>query len=345
MPAITLERSLRARLGTSFEACAANVGGLVSPREDYDFGDGMSAFVQAAHLAFNKHYPLVLSPDDVWLCIAQGLAHHVQAHAETLRPLWVEHEGQLPLSVRRDAFVKGSPTNDWQGVFAEFSDLIALNCLAGSRELIVADFSTTGPIEKAASEVVLMSVLQKYFRHEVQSLCGTPSITLLGTPDDWKHLQERAERLRTFDCDDWIDALKIVLAHLADAAAGSPDTEFFQSFYKFHDMSGGPWFTGWINALFPYLRTGTSTEMGVNPYALLWKRAARAVSRDSGPAPSNFPAGLCSAPFGWTILTSRYEMQFLAGFVGIAQGGADDDVPLGVRPAIGWVVRDAPKGP
>ncbi|HUQ06910.1 MAG TPA: DUF4419 domain-containing protein, partial [Kofleriaceae bacterium] len=33
-------------------------------------------FVAAVHAAFDEHRPLVLSPDAVWLCIAQGLATH-----------------------------------------------------------------------------------------------------------------------------------------------------------------------------------------------------------------------------------------------------------------------------
>src|SRR5688500_17439429 len=40
---------------------------------------------QAAHDAFYRHYPLVLRPDDVWFCIAQGFARHVSLNAEALR--------------------------------------------------------------------------------------------------------------------------------------------------------------------------------------------------------------------------------------------------------------------
>ena len=36
----------------------------------------------AVALAFAQHRPLVLSPDAVWLTIAQGVAQHVRLHAE-----------------------------------------------------------------------------------------------------------------------------------------------------------------------------------------------------------------------------------------------------------------------
>ena len=39
----------------------------------------------ATHLAFAEHRPLVLSPDAVWLTIAQGVAQHVRLHAHELR--------------------------------------------------------------------------------------------------------------------------------------------------------------------------------------------------------------------------------------------------------------------
>jgi hypothetical protein len=61
----------------------------------------------AVDLAFREHRPLVLTPDAVWLCLAQSLAVHVDLHAEQLRPMLVRHQGQLALDVRRDDFVRG----------------------------------------------------------------------------------------------------------------------------------------------------------------------------------------------------------------------------------------------
>src|SRR5580700_7649618 len=82
-------------------------------------------FVESAHWAFAEHYPLVLTPDAVWLCIAQGFAAHVNENAERLRGKFVRHEGQATIAVRRDDFVKGSPANPWPEVFGAFSDAIA----------------------------------------------------------------------------------------------------------------------------------------------------------------------------------------------------------------------------
>jgi hypothetical protein len=65
-------------------------------------------FVAAVHAAFDQHRPLILTPDAVWLMIAQGLALHIGAHAEALRQVIVPgSEGRETLRVRRDDFVKG----------------------------------------------------------------------------------------------------------------------------------------------------------------------------------------------------------------------------------------------
>src|SRR6185437_10997861 len=111
----TLEASLAARSLRSFEAAACNQPHLVQV-------GGLHGFVATAHVAFDRHHPLVLSPDDVWLCLAQGLATHIGEHAEALRSRLVRHEGKVKLTVRRDGFVKGSPSNDWPGMFAELPD-------------------------------------------------------------------------------------------------------------------------------------------------------------------------------------------------------------------------------
>ena len=65
--------------------------------------------VAAVHRAFMDHHPLCLSPDMIWLMIIQGVANHINAHAEDLRSRIVSHHSKLIIEVRRDDFVKGSP--------------------------------------------------------------------------------------------------------------------------------------------------------------------------------------------------------------------------------------------
>lgn len=293
--------------------------------------------IEAVHTAFARHYPLTLSPDDVWLCLAQGFALHVEANAEALRSRFVRNDGQMTLTIVRDDFMKGSPHNDWQGCFAEWSDAIAAH-IGKKRDLVVADFSTTGPIERAASEVVLMSAMKNYFNFLLITKCGIPEITLLGTVADWQAIRRRAEVFAEFDLAGWVRALLPVLDQFVKAASGTVDRAFWGSIYKLHGGSGGPYVTGWINVLFPYLDEGSPKDGIVrNDAAFTWSDAAGG----KGPTIGRFPCGLSRVPLAWNYLGTLFPMTLQAGFVGISQ----DRQTRAVRPAIGWAVHpDAASG-
>jgi len=327
LPATTLEESLRARSNRTFEAAACNLPDLCgsSTRRFVTH-----AFVAAAHMAFDRHHPLVLSPDDVWLCLAQGFATHVNLHADALRGHFVHDEGKAKLTVRRDDFVKGSPSNDWPAMFSELSERIREH-VGNKRDLVVANFSTTGPVEQAASEVVLFDALQSYFEYELITVCGIPEITLLGTPDDWLSIQKRAEAFAEFDLKDWTKALRPVLRQILRTAQGDVDRAFWQSFYKLKSESGGPFVTGWINVLFPYLvRRRTSRN------CRFWNHSATRWEDGAGHTAAEFPTGLSSAPFSWKYLDSEFPMVFTGGFVGVSQNAGTG----AVRSAIGWAIGE-----
>jgi hypothetical protein len=287
--------------------------------------------IEAVHTAFAEHYPLILSPDDVWLCLAQGFALHVEANAAALRSRVVRHDGQLTLRLQRDDFVKGSLDNDWQGCFAAWSDAIAAH-IGKKRDLVVADFSTTGPTERAASEVVLMSAMKNYFNFLLVTRCGIPEITLLGTIADWQAIRHRAEVFAEFDLADWVHALLPVLDQFVKAAAGAPDPAFWRSIYKEHDESGGPYVTGWINVLFPYLDGGSLKGGIIRNHAAFMRPDDDA---GQGPTLGSFPCGLSRVPLAWDYLGTVFPMTLQAGFVGISQ----DRQTRAVRPAIGWAVH------
>jgi hypothetical protein len=339
-----LHRSRRERREASptpaipaIEASGVNQERLVGPP---GFNGTTHPLIEAVHTAFAEHYPLVLSPDDVWLCLAQGFAMHVEAHSEALRSRFVGHEGKLELEVRRDDFVRGSPDNDWQGCFAEWSDAIAAH-IGKKRDLVVAAFSTTGPIERAASELVLLSAMKNYFNFRLMTMCGIPAITLLGTPDDWRAIRRRAEVFAEFDLADWGRVLLPVLDQFVAAAAGHADRAFWQSIYKWKGGSGGPYVTGWINVLFPYLSYlegggGPLVKFMRNDYALTWSHDMDAPFR--GTTVGAFPRGLSHVPVIWQYLNTTIPMTLSGGFVGISQ----DPRTLAVRPAIGWGVQTAP---
>jgi hypothetical protein len=303
------------------------------------FMSAHNGFLSAVHIAYDEHHPLVLTPDAVWLCIAKGFAQHVKAKAERLRGKFVRHEGRVNIVIECHDFVKGSPGNRWPDVFGRFSDAIAEH-IGRQRDLVVCAFSTTGPIERAASEIVLLDAMQHYFSYECMTLCGIPEITLEGTVEDWLQIRRRVQALEEYDLSWWSSALDPVLDQIALVAAGkAPDLDFWRSMFKLSDESGGPYVSGWINVLFPYVvddpEAGTLKQ---NWATTQWRKALNArVSFGGGPTEDSIPAGLAAVPFKWNYLGTSFEMEFLGGFVGVAE----DEGSLAVRPAIGWAVRDA----
>jgi hypothetical protein len=335
------------------EACARYHGRLVGRV-------AFHPFVAAVHRAFKDHRPLCLSPDMIWLLVCQGVANHINANANELRPHLVRHRGQVTLDVRRDDFVKDSPENPWPEVFNEFSAQIRGH-VGPSLDRFLPGFTTTGPVERAAAEVVLLEAMRSYFAYDVLSFCGIPAIVLEGTPEDWRAVAERARSFADLGLGWWIDPLGPVLDQFASASRGDVDRPFWRSLYKWHDESGGPKVTGWALTLFPYLkdgRTGWATMR--NPW--LTEESQRIQYEDiefddeidedvienskgagepeyepDGPTIEQFSSGLSKAPFRWHYRDKTFDMEFLGGFVGVSQ----DPETFTLRPEIGWAVREA----
>jgi hypothetical protein len=320
-----------------FEACSRYHGRLV---------DGVRAHpvIAALHRAFTQHHPLCLSPDMVWLLLCQGVAHHINLHAESLRARLVQHQGKARIVVRRDDFVKGSPENPWGEVVGEFSARIQEH--AGPvHDLFVPRFSTTGPAERVAAEIVLLDAVKCFFRYVLETLCGIPAVTLEGTAEDWQELAERAREFTRFDLGWWLTPLEPILQEFAAAARGRVRRPFWESIYKFGSFSGGGAVTGWIAAFFPYFKGGDGAATVQNPWLAEGGEKLRALLAGEwdrqrfdlgGPSPGDFPGGLARAPFVWEYLRTSFDMELLGGFVGVAQ----DPATLALRPEVGWAIGE-----
>lgn len=309
------------------------------------------AFASAAKEAFYGHFPLVITPDAVWFCIAQGFASHIALNAEALRERLVRHQGKEKLIVTRSDFFLGKQ-NPWPEAFAAFSEQIAAH-VGKLRDLVVADFSTTGPVERAASEVLLMDAFQPYFEYDMRAGCGIPSITLEGDAEDWRSIARRTKMLSEFGLEWWTDVLSPILDEIVRTAEGRVDAAFWRSFFRYQSGSGPAELTGWINVLFPYLQKVENTERSYfsNPHISQWEagfREAEArpdwrIGTPRGPSIGALPGSIASAPVHYVQYPqgSEHALRFVAGMFGVVQ----DPGRGTVAPEFGWAVVEEERAP
>ena len=329
------------------EACSRYHGKLVAGCSCHPVIGGLS-------YAFSSHRPVTFSPDMIWLMVAQGFANYVNDNSEQLRKQFVSHDGTVEILVVND-FVKGSPENPWADALYLFSAAIRQHIGETAHDLLVPQFSTTGVHETAALEIVLMDAMQSYFTYVNGYSCGIPEITLEGETEDWEKLSDSVQSLVSYrtssdSIEDWVGLLDPICRQFIAASKGDVDQDFWQSICRYQSWSGGEGVSGWINAFFPYVRDKKNGGTRENPWLAFHDHSLHQflyppmpvdrfdVEYDQyAPCKDDFPLGLACAPFRWEIRDREFPMEFLGGFVGVAQ----DLVSYGLRPEIGWAVRDA----
>ena len=192
---------------------------LAAPLMDDDHPHALAG---AIHRAFAEHRPLTLSPDMLWTAVAQGVARHVRGRAEEMRDLFVGHDGRKTLIVEAPALEPSAPEFPWADLVAGWSAEI-VDEVGGAADALRVDFSTTGPVERTARDVAVMDAFEPYFTYEARCICGIPSITLEGTPDDWDRLRSALDGLGVFGMEWWTVRLREIADRFAAAARGEVD--------------------------------------------------------------------------------------------------------------------------
>ena len=291
---------------------------------------GEDAFYQCVIKAYANHQSITLSPDMIWLLISQGFSRYVNSHAEQLRPLLVSHSGKAELEVEsfKDLLKEKA---DWGILIDGFASKIGQYTKDDIAETITSDFTTTGPSERIASQITLMESLKTYFDYSiVYAGCGIPTITLKGTPDDWKRVIDKATKLEQYGLGDWIKQLRSVLEEFVVASEGNPHQRFWQKIVKKRRASkfkGGicspkkpTMIDGWILTFFP-------DDDGV--------------VFDQVPFFNKMPANKVYVPFEYRIVEpntreviSKTTLELWAGFLGV-----EEDINKNMlTPIIGWYV-------
>ena len=290
------------------------------------------AFFQCMVKAYAEHKSITLSPDMMWLLISQGFARYVNAHSEELRSQLVYHEGKQDLAVETKDDLLSSEA-DWGKLMNNFSKEIERHTKGEVAQVLAADFSTTTPVERIASQITLMESMKSYFDYLAVRLgCGIPSVTLQGTPDDWRAVLSKTQKLGQYGLSEWTQSLEPILNEFIKTAEGKPNQRFWQEMVKkqrvdelatVRPCSGDrpTMLDGWILKFFP-------TEYGN--------------TLDMVPHTKSMPAEFVRVDFKYRIIEplsgaimSETPMELMSGFI----GALDDEKANMLIPQIGWLVR------
>ena len=293
---------------------------------------GKDAFYKTLVDAYANHQSVTLSPDMVWLVLCQGFARYVNAHAEELRPKLVNHEGKMDLVIETDKDLMTEEV-DWPILINDFASQIDKHTKDNIAKTITSDFSTTGSVERVASQITLMESVKSYFEYIVEYFaCGIPSITLDGSVEDWKRVREKAMQLKKYGLEKWIDSLDPILKEFILAADGKPNQIFWKSMMKKQSvdrLAGGGCLPemptkldGWLLKLFP-------DENGVTLEEISHTK--------------DMPTEYVRVSFYYQVrnpddgtIISRTPMELWAGFV----GAKIDNENNMVTPMMGWFVSE-----
>jgi hypothetical protein len=303
-------------------------------RDTVVYESGTSLFYNCMVEAYAGHYSVILSPDAIWTLISQGFCHHISLNTEKLKDKIVNHEGKMEISVISE-YDLYSPLMDWDTLLNGFEIQIAENTKGNIADIMRADFSTTGNTERITSQVTLMSAVKSYFDFAaIHTICGIPTITIEGTPDDWRKIIKKVESLIDYDLGWWVDDLKPILQEFVNASEGNVNKDFWQNIVKKdrpESMKNGAGcgvkdatkFDGWFLKFMPFDKDGRT------PDAVVYGR-------------NDMLPSVVSAPFTYIVkdatgnIISKTPMEIMSGFVGIDV----NENTYTMRPHIGWMVSE-----
>jgi hypothetical protein len=296
---------------------------------------GYHSFFDGMYRAYSDHRPFVLSPDMIWLLISQGFARHVNANPESMRDCFVDFAGKMSLIV--DEIPLDASAEEWETAFPQFVEQMSENTKGDIINILSADFSTTGPVEKVASQITVMDAMEPYYEFIVMMAgCGIPEITLKGTPEDWQKVLDKTKLLARYDLEWWTSELVPLLEQFVRASKGKIKKSFWREMFKYHNpkpekgkimLYPPDIIDGWIVKFFPYDRDGKRNDLiSVNKKSM---------------GGHNLPDEIVKVDLTHITVNENngdniaVPLELWAGFIGLEQ----NEQTCALTPRIGWMIR------
>jgi hypothetical protein len=269
-----------------------------------------SSFLDVLMLAYANHYPMEISPDDIWLMILDGFRLHVKNNRNALKNRFVAPGTDTVITVLDNSLSFESTHNEWFWTIASLSELLQSKLPKKTGVPLKTKFSTTSPVDNNISRSMVMAVASEYYSFVVRTSCGIPKIKVNGTKEDWVLLKESFNKLALqLNMKWWTKGLNPVLDEFINIFDGKINLEHWKNIYKYYNPKGcgSPSFDGWISRFLPYTKELTNNgEVYVKHSD--WNK--RIYFHD-------VPSGITFVDVKWIYYGRTIPLKLYTGFIGI----------------------------
>ena len=313
----------------------------LDPNKSLAYIDRNVPLLNGFYTAHTNHCPIRIKPDDIWLLIVQAFSNHVNANSEELRQYFVDFDGKKTLEVIYE--LSGIDQVN-RKVLENFSEQINEQMIKylGKEILdtLTPNFSTTTYDSSIVCKISIMGAFKKYFDYDMECIgCGIPYIILEGTADDYKKILSKAQSLKKFKFEWYIDRIIPHISKMIEAKEGKIDVDYFKSMIQKKEVtetrSGGSgmmyeaqvdYISGWILSFFAYYGETSFFSKRIEPFT-----ESELKVEDF----SKLANQMLIVPFTIKDLVhnKEYLMKYKVGFVGCDQNEKNE-----IYPVQGWLV-------
>ena len=294
--------------------------------------------------AHSNHYPIRIKPDDIWLLIVQAFSNHVNANSERLRGLFVNFDGKKTLKVETSlSDISQITKKDLEDFSVQINKQMKEFLGEELLDILTPNYTTTDYNSSIVAKISIMGAFKKYFNYEMDLCgCGVPYIILEGTQEDYEKIIAKAEKLKKYNFEWYIDRIIEPISKMVEAKKNNIDVEYFKNFVQNkieteyvsglsglggHDVKVD-YIAGWILNFFAYYSEvdGDSDSKEVERFC------ETSLKVEDFEKLAN---QMLTVPFRIVdvINNKDYMMKYKVGFIGCGQNKKKE-----VFPVMGWIV-------
>ena len=318
------------------------LGHSLNPEQSLAYIDTNVPLLNGFYTAHTNHYPIRIKPDDIWLLIVQAFSNHVNANSEKLRHYFVNFDGKQKLKV---IYELSNIEQVDRKILENFSEQIneQMKKYLGEKllDILTPNFSTSNYDSKIVCKISIMGAFKKYFQYKMALIgCGIPYIILEGTAKDYKEIISKANELKKYEFDWYINRIIPHLEKMVEAKEGKIDTNYFKDIIQKKEVTETKWgssgmrkyevkydyISGWFLNFFAYCIDGRYIKFEKE---MLKVEDFKTLANQ-----------MLIVPFTIEdeVHKIKYEMKYKVGFV-----GCDQNENKQVFPIQGWIVSPSTK--